>query len=110
MRDHKQPSIEYHSAFALELDEAARYLEEKAGLRDALMQCAEEAALRIQGNTQVFRIDRKMDARRCIVRRFPYVLYFDYDATRNHVFVYVLAHTSRKPAFWVNRLKKAHQV
>ena len=106
MKDHKQPSIEYHPAFALELDEAVGYLEEKAGLGDALVQCVEEATLRIQSSPLVFHVDRKMDARRCIVRRFRYSLYFDYDAALNRVFVYALAHSSRKPAFWIDRRKK----
>jgi plasmid stabilization system protein ParE len=38
------------------------------------------------------------DMRTCVLRRFPYIVYYDYDGTR--VNVLVVAHGSRAPGFW----------
>jgi|GEM_PF-2344583 len=101
-----RPGIEYHPLYFSDLEEAVIWLESKAELGGDLVECVEEAVSRIRRNPLAFRIDRKMDARRCLVRRFPYVLYFDYDRALNRVFVYVLAHASRKPAFWKERMNQ----
>ncbi len=99
------PGVAFHPLFSSDLDEAAEYLEARAGLGGALVDCVEEAILRIRKNPSLFHLDRKMEARKCLVRRFRYVIYFDYDSARNRVLIFVITHTSRRPSFWMNRLK-----
>ena len=40
--------------------------------------------------------------RRCLVRRFPYAIL--YSKEDNHVFIYAIMHTKRKPGYWHDRL------
>jgi plasmid stabilization system protein ParE len=81
----------------VEADIAAAYwwYEEKDfGLGDEFLRCMEEAFSRIAAHPEQFptRFDY---IRRCLVRRFPYAVYFDHD--ERTVFITYVFHTAQNP-------------
>jgi hypothetical protein len=99
-------TIEYHPEFASDLSSALAWLDEKdPTLGDALLAELEKALLRIRRCPQAFHYSYA-GARGCLVARFRYFIHFDYDPDRHVVTVLVLSHTSRKPAYWAQRLKQ----
>ncbi len=44
------------------------------------------------------------DVRRYVFRRFPYVLYYRWEAERQRVTIYAVMHCSREPAYWKHRI------
>ncbi|MDQ3625128.1 MAG: type II toxin-antitoxin system RelE/ParE family toxin [Verrucomicrobiota bacterium] len=47
--------------------------------------------------------------RRYIFRRFPYVLYYRWEAEQERVTIYAVMHCSREPGYWKQRIAK-HQL
>ncbi len=94
--------VRFAPAVASDVEAASRWYDEQSpGLGgrflDAVMNCLErvrrspELSQRIQGRF-----------RRCLVRRFPYAVYYEYN--RQTVTIYGIVHTSRDPAKWQKRL------
>lgn len=40
------------------------------------------------------------------MKRFPYRIYFRYDAGANHATIFAVMHERRRPDYWQHRLKK----
>jgi len=97
--------IIFHPAAQQELLEAATYYEEQ--LNDLGVECLvtiEEALTRIEQEPLAnFLSHPKLNIRRCVVSRFPYVIY--YRAAEEFIEVYAIAHQARKPDYWLNRQK-----
>lgn len=45
--------------------------------------------------------------RRVLLRRFPYAIYYRWEPERNHVTIYAIMHTSRRPGYWRERVQPA---
>jgi toxin ParE1/3/4 len=43
--------------------------------------------------------------RRYLLTRFPYSIYYRWNADNDRVSIYALMHTSRRPGYWRDRLK-----
>jgi plasmid stabilization system protein ParE len=42
--------------------------------------------------------------RRYLLTRFPYAIYYRYEANHERVSIYALMHTSRRPGYWRDRV------
>ena len=87
-----------------ELDDAiSHYNEESAGLGDAFLLETLAALDRIRKYPEAWHpLGRQI--RRCRLRRFPYGLIYALD--EGDVLILALAHTSREPGYWRDRLKR----
>jgi plasmid stabilization system protein ParE len=79
----------------------AWYDKQQKGLAREFRLCVEEAMERIRSMPELYaEIDGGV--RRCLVRRFPYAIYYKVEATR--IVVIAVMHTSRDPSRWRDRV------
>jgi toxin ParE1/3/4 len=97
-------SIIIHSEAELELWQVVAYYESKCtGLGLGLEQEASQAFGDIQ--EAPYRWTTKRYGTRCrLLNRFPYAIY--YLELQDVIWVVAIAHTSRKPYYWRNRMKE----
>jgi len=43
--------------------------------------------------------------RRCLLSRFPYSIYYRWEADHDRISIYAIMHTSRRPGYWRERLR-----
>jgi len=85
-----------------ELDDAALYYDqEQPGLGDRFLAAVEHASIQV-GRTPMLYPAGQRGIRRCLLRRFPYVLLYSVEA--DYIYVIVVAHQHRKPGYWHDRL------
>lgn len=96
--------VVYHPAALEELAEADQYLEShQTGLGQRLQNLIEQIEFEISANPETGFI-HNYETRMRLVRKFPYGVIFK--TYTDHVFVVAIAHLSRKPGYWHNRLSK----
>ena len=94
--------VVFDSEASDELHSAARYYEEKQeGLADEFMEEVEQAKERIGRMPQAFPLHTGSDLRKCILRRFPYTIFFLEQEDR--VWIAAVAHQKRRPGYWSGR-------
>ena len=85
----------------IEVEEAALWYEEqRPGLGLEYMAAVSRVILDIGENPERFPVWRQT-WRRALLHRFPYVVFFMIDEDR--VVVWAVAHTKRRPGYWVAR-------
>jgi plasmid stabilization system protein ParE len=85
----------------LELAEAKLwYDKQRKGLAGDFRLCVDEAMERIRSAPELH-AELENGIRRCLVRRFPYAIYYKVEATR--IVVIAVMHTSRDPSRWRDR-------
>lgn len=91
------------SEFAkLELEDADLYYEfQQAGLGTRFKLSVKESIKRILQFPFSWPFE-KDEIRKCILSRFPYKIL--YSIEEDHIFIIAIAHTHRKPNYWVNQL------
>jgi plasmid stabilization system protein ParE len=77
------------------------YEEQKEGLGDVFLERVEQCLAAIGRSPKAFQPVAK-DARRAIVKQFPYVIFFRIEAKA--IYVYSVFHTSQNPQKWFDRL------
>jgi toxin ParE1/3/4 len=85
---------------------AAWYDDQRAGLGDEFLTEVAQALTNIGSDPQSFsRLESyagRYEVRRCVLRRFPYLIVF---ACRpNETLVVAIAHGRRRPLYWLERL------
>jgi toxin ParE1/3/4 len=55
----------------------------------------------IQSSPKRFSFYRRTPTQRCIVHRFPYIIFFR--ESEDHISVIAIAHAKRKPDYWIKR-------
>lgn len=94
--------MRYHPEAEAEIVRAARYYEERVEGLGARFLCEFAAtATRILEAPKRWRL-LEGDIRRCLVRRFPYGIYYRVDA--DEVRILVVKHHSRHPDYWKERV------
>ena len=95
-------SIEYHPAVEAELREIERYYEERSpGLGRQFIDEFERQVLALAATPRRWRVV-KDDVRRCLMRRFPYIVYFkQLDSVR--IRITVVKHQRRHPSYGQSR-------
>jgi toxin ParE1/3/4 len=43
--------------------------------------------------------------RRLLLRRFPFAIHYVWEPERDHVTIYAIMHTSRRPGYWRDRVQ-----
>jgi plasmid stabilization system protein ParE len=78
------------------------YEEQETGLGEEFLRCVDACIHVIQRNPEMNSIVYE-SYRRAIVRRFPYVIFYEY--LNNIIIVYSVFHCSQDPQKWRNRLQ-----
>lgn len=89
-----------------EAQEAARWYEERqAGLGqqflDALTHALEIIERQPQAFSRVSTNDANREVRRCVLQRFPYLIF--YEVRAEEALVLAVAHARRRPNYWQHR-------
>ncbi len=86
----------------LELEDAVSYYEfQQAGLGKRFKLSIKESITRIIQFPLSWPFE-KDEIRKCILPRFPYKIL--YSNEEDHIFIIAIAHTHRKPNYWVGQL------
>ena len=99
--------LRFAPAARADFDEAVHFY---ATRTDALeiayrfVEAVESAANAIRTSPRLWRIVEPPAVRRHVLRNFPFVIYYRFAAVENTVVIYAVAHTSREPGYWRNRL------
>ena len=94
--------FEFHPEALDEYNEAAhRYAKREPGLDLRFIVCVENAIeMIIEDPLRWRRFDE--DVRRCLTRVFPYGIFYTVEA--DFVLIVAIAHCSREPGYWKNRI------
>ena len=91
-----------HDRASAELDEAAAWYErQRPGLGGQFRAAVERTVLRIQEDPQIGQVYEATRFRYCLVRRFPYVVFFC--EGEQAIRVLAIAHGRRRPGYWMDR-------
>lgn len=91
---HPEAEAEFRAA-------VGHYDEQRAGLGGEFRAEVEAAVERIRGNPSAFAPHGEEGARKCVLRRFPYTVFFvELEQT---LWVAAIAHQRRRPGFWAER-------
>lgn len=96
----------FHSEAAEEyLTTTQYYLEHASPLVAAAFVAEVETAIQIlrQAPTR-WAVIEEPEIRRYLLARFPYSIYYRWDAEQDRVSIYAVMHTSRRPGYWRNRV------
>jgi hypothetical protein len=97
------PDAEFESAEA-----AAWYDDRRSGLGDEFLAEVAQAFTRIRQDRQLFpqleTYSGTRDVRRCVLKRFPYLIVFTCLAA--NTLVVAVAHVRRRPLYWLERLDR----
>ena len=94
--------VEYHPAVEAELGEIKRYYEERvAGLGGAFIDEFERQVLVLAATPRRWSVVSE-NIRRCLMRRFPYVIYFR-EAGDDVIRITVVRHHRRHPSYGEGR-------
>ena len=78
------------------------YEERRPGLGEEFLECVDACLERIRRNPELFEVVHE-GYRRALVRRFPYVVFYEY--ARGRVTVYAIFHSAQNPDKWRTRLE-----
>jgi len=85
-----------------DIDEAYGWYEDRRpGLGEDFLICVEASVFSIYRAPEHYPKIFK-DYRRCLIRRFPFAIFFEYE--NDTIFVYSIFHTSQNPTKWKKRL------
>ncbi len=96
-------TIKFHPEVKYEIKESYDWYESKsAGLGKSLIHELEDSFSLIQEAPHIWPKKRALYSK-YIVQRFPFSIY--YTTENENIFVYAVAHSSRKPYYWKDRLE-----
>ena len=95
----------FHPEALLEYADATKFYLREASPRvaEAFIAAVESAIGSILAAPTRCRVIEKPAIRRYVFRRFPYVLYYRWEAERERVTIYAVMHCSREPGYWRHR-------
>lgn len=96
----------FHPAALLEYAEATTYYlrEASAAVAERFTREVEAALASVVAAPERWRIVEEPGIRRYVFRRFPYVLYYRWDAKEDFVIIFAVMHCSREPGYWKHRI------
>ena len=80
---------------------AAYYEAQRTGLGDDFAAEVEQASQRISLTPQAFPLHGSSGVRKCLLRRFPYTIYFL--ELPDRIWIAAVAHQRRRPGYWSHR-------
>lgn len=98
------PEYTFHPEALLEYAEAASYYAHKASpeIAERFVTSVEAGIAEVTADPERWRVVAEPEIRRCILQRFPYVVYYRW--TERRVVVYAVMHSSRAPGYWRKRI------
>jgi plasmid stabilization system protein ParE len=94
--------VTFHEAASAEVNEAAKYYEERvSGLGLLFLAVVEEATEKVLANPEAFQLVGD-EIRHKLIRHFPYSLLYVIEPDR--IRVIAVAHQKRRPGYWSHRL------
>jgi toxin ParE1/3/4 len=95
----------FHPEALLEYAHATKFYLREASPRvaEAFIVAVESAIGSILAAPTRWRVIEEPDIRRYGFRRFPYVLYYPWEAERERITIYAAMHCSREPGYWRHR-------
>lgn len=99
-------SYSVHPDAVAEYGGAASYYQREASERVATAFIAEmEDAIQVlRGAPTTWRIIEEPEIRRFLLSHFPFAIYYWWEPERDHVTIYAIMHTSRRPGYWRYRI------
>jgi len=93
-----------HDEAQKEMEEAASWYEEKRiGLGDDFLDMVDKTFVEIARTPGAFGFFSNTEFRKRSTKRFPYLII--YREREDDIWVVAVAHTKRKPRYWLNRTK-----
>jgi hypothetical protein len=65
----------------------------------------ENAIATLVANPTRWRVVKPTGMRRCVIQRFPYAIFYQWDAQPQHVTIYAFANCYREPNYWHHRFR-----
>ncbi|MEI6376298.1 MAG: type II toxin-antitoxin system RelE/ParE family toxin [bacterium] len=99
-------SYGFHPDALTEYTEATRYYISEASLRVAggFISAVESSIASLVSAPDRWRVVQGPEIRRCILKRFPFVVYYRWEARHQRITIYAIMHCSREPGYWNGRM------
>ncbi len=96
----------FHPDALLEYAHATTYYlrEASATVAERFVAAVEAAVASVVATPDLWRVVEEPGIRRYVFRRFPYVLYYRWDAKQDFVTIFAVMHCSREPGYWKDRI------
>ena len=96
----------FHPDALLEYADATNYYLGAASpaIAERFVAAVESAVALIVADPERCRVVEEPGIRRFVFRRFPYVLYYRWEANREFVSIFAVMHCSREPGYWRQRI------
>ena len=95
---HPEALLEYADATTYYLHEAS------ADVAERFVTAVEAAVASVVAAPDRWRVVEEPGIRRYVFRRFPYVLYYRWDAKQDFITLFAVMHCSREPGYWKHRI------
>ena len=96
----------FHPEALLEYTEAASYYlrEATAEVAETFIDDVEAAVSAVVAAPSRWRVVEEPQIRRYVFTRFPFVIYYRWEPSRDRVTIYAVMHCSREPGYWRARV------
>jgi len=100
--------FKFHPEALLEYSEAAQYYLRNASARvaAAFVATADSAIAALIADPNRWPVIEEPEIRRCVLRHFPFVVYYRWEPRSEHIVIYAVMHCSRRPGYWLDRTPK----
>ena len=101
----------FHPEALLEYADATNYYLREASPRvaEAFVTAVESAIGVVLAGPTRWRVVEGPGIRRYVFRRFPYVIYYRWEAEWERVTIYAVMHCSLEPGYWKHRIAQHHK-
>ena len=99
-------SYGFHPEALFEYAEATHYYLQVASpdVAEAFVTTVESAIVSILENPDRYRVVEPPEIRRYVFKRFPFVIYYQWDSQLEQVGIQAVMHCSREPGYWHGRV------
>ena len=100
------PDYSFHPDAQAEYERSIQYYLDQVSpiIAAAFLAEVEEAIRRIVASPTTWPVMDHPEVRRYLVKRFPYALYYRWEANQSRVSIYAVMHLSRRPGYWRSRV------
>jgi len=102
-------SYGFHPEALFEYAEATNFYLRQASTRvaDAFIAAVESAVANLVAAPTRWRVAEVPEIRRYVFSRFPFVIYYRWEAQHGRVTIYAIMHCSREPGYWRHRIERS---
>ena len=99
-------SYGFHPAALSAFTEATQFYLKEASPRVAsqFITAVESTLATLVDAPDRWRVIHEPEIRRCVLRRFPFVIYYRWEIKHERIAIYALMHCSREPGYWIGRI------